>query len=262
MRLAHIVKCGTFFSPLLLCENIDLIYTNLFSLEVLSVLFFFIVFHGNIYILNDINDIYKDRAHPLKKNRPLASGELKLVSSIIFIAFTTIFIFNLSIFESSVIIGYALSYLSVFIFYNAIGKKIIFIDGILLLIMFFIRLYYGSLYFSIYLDASKSIIIFSILSILIVKKRISESKISESYRFENCALNYSEAIIFSIYSLSILYIAIQYIFFGLDLSVSILFLSSITIIKNSNFETDNLILEIFKIKYPLIISFLFYLYLI
>ncbi len=36
-----------------------------------------------VYLLNDLVDIEKDRAHPLKRNRPLASGALKPVYAII-----------------------------------------------------------------------------------------------------------------------------------------------------------------------------------
>ena len=60
---------------------------NFFVLPMLvSTIAAFVIFcflSGAVYIFNDVTDIEKDKKHPLKSKRPLASGELSVKNALI-----------------------------------------------------------------------------------------------------------------------------------------------------------------------------------
>jgi len=49
----------------------------------------FCLLSSSVYLINDLVDMERDRQHPIKKNRPLASGKLKpsiaIVAAVVFI---------------------------------------------------------------------------------------------------------------------------------------------------------------------------------
>ena len=80
IRIKHWLKNILIFLPVFFSVNI-------LSTELLKKSFIaFIVFclsSSIVYIINDLNDLEKDKKHPIKKLRPLASGKISISTSII-----------------------------------------------------------------------------------------------------------------------------------------------------------------------------------
>lgn len=73
MRVHHYIKNILIFFPLIfsgrLFEKNNFLYTLVGTAA-------FSLISSAVYIINDMRDVEKDRLHPTKKNRPLASGEV------------------------------------------------------------------------------------------------------------------------------------------------------------------------------------------
>ena len=80
IRIKHWLKNMLIFLPVFFS-------VNTLSLELLKKSFIaFIVFclsSSIVYIINDLNDLEKDKKRPIKKLRPLASGKISISTSII-----------------------------------------------------------------------------------------------------------------------------------------------------------------------------------
>ena len=80
LRVHHYLKNGLIFLPLLFSG--DLFQWNLLGQTMIGYLSFCLI-ASSIYIYNDIQDIEKDKMHPIKKKRPIATGEISLKKAII-----------------------------------------------------------------------------------------------------------------------------------------------------------------------------------
>jgi|TARA_Y100000389_G_scaffold82236_1_gene78803 hypothetical protein len=170
IRYKSYLKNFILFLPLFLTySNWSIInFTKLFIIFI-----FFSILASSIYILNDIFDIEIDKQHKKKKYRPLASGILPIKSAIIisiglsvlslsyFLFFTEKFTFLLAIF-----------YLMINFLYSIYFKKIKYLDLIIVLIGFLIRIYIGSISTEIIISnfLITQVILF-VLFILICKRR-------------------------------------------------------------------------------------------
>jgi decaprenyl-phosphate phosphoribosyltransferase len=143
MRIKHYIKNFLIFIPLFFSENL----LNISLL--LKVFISFISFNlmcSSIYIVNDINDMEKDRKHPIKKNRPLASGKISKQSAEIFLFVLLImsiilnFIANGKLYMSYI---YLLLYFILNLLYSKGLKNVALLDIIILVSGFIIRILYG-----------------------------------------------------------------------------------------------------------------------
>ncbi len=73
LRPKQWIKNGALFAPLLFSQN--LLNGPLF-IKTLEAFGLFCLLTGAVYILNDLKDLKEDRQHPVKRNRPLASGRV------------------------------------------------------------------------------------------------------------------------------------------------------------------------------------------
>ena len=155
IRVKHWLKNGLVFLPLFFSINvlkIDLLRNNIIAFMIFS-------FTASIvYVINDINDIEKDKLHPIKKNRPLASGAItknKAIITIFILSLLTISMMYLLYTLSNNIFVFIIPiiYLFINILYSNGIKNIPIIDVVIIVCGFVLRVMYGGI--SINIEVSK-----------------------------------------------------------------------------------------------------------
>lgn len=97
-----------------------------------------------VYVLNDLKDIEKDRMHPTKKNRPLASGAVKPYQGLILIILCVCVACIISVIMKNIIAASLLGLYFVLNIAYSIGlKNKPIIDIVILASGFVIRIFYG-----------------------------------------------------------------------------------------------------------------------
>ncbi|MBN8577721.1 MAG: UbiA prenyltransferase family protein [Cytophagales bacterium] len=124
-----------------------------------------------VYIINDIKDIEADRIHPLKKDRPLASGSISKSSAIIFlIAFLLAGLLIAYLLHLSFFILVS-SYLVINILYSFGLKNIPIVDLFIVSIGFLIRIHGGGILSGVEVSHWLSILVLLLSLFLVLAKR-------------------------------------------------------------------------------------------
>ncbi len=121
---------------------------NLFKTEaLLDVTFAFLIFCGissSVYIINDIVDAPRDRAHPFKKIRPIASGKLSPRRALLTALALMIFFLYLSTKISGHFFWIVSLYVALQVSYSLLLRNIIIIDALTVAAGFILRVIAGS----------------------------------------------------------------------------------------------------------------------
>lgn len=145
--------------------------------SIVNTLIAFILFSltsSTVYIMNDIIDVEKDRMHPKKKNRPIASGQVSIKEAIVamIIIFFITLITALSINKTLAII--LLIYFFNNIIYSFKVKNIVILDVISIAFGFVLRVISGGVVIGVTLSNWILLCTFSISLFLGFEKRSSE----------------------------------------------------------------------------------------
>lgn len=176
MRPKHYLKNFLVFLPLFFSGNL----LDVNKLLCTAVGFFsFCMMASTIYIINDILDLEKDKLHPLKKNRPIASGKVSVRSAIVLAVVTLLMSIALSalltlVCKSFMILIFIILYFIINLAYSFKLKKIPLLDIATIVICFIIRLLYGASITNIIVSNWMLLTIISIAFYLALGKRRNE----------------------------------------------------------------------------------------
>lgn len=141
LRVKHYIKNFLVFIPLFFSGQIfDIDKIIRASLGFVA----FCLVSSAVYILNDYKDIEKDKNHPKKKNRPLASGKIKPRTALCIMVICLIIATVISVYLKNIYGAICLLlYLVLNIAYSMGLKNIPIIDIAILASGFVIRVFYG-----------------------------------------------------------------------------------------------------------------------
>ena len=143
MRVHHYIKNILIFMPLIFSGNLT--DRRKFTATLLGMIAFSLVTSA-VYIINDIRDAEKDRMHPTKKNRPIASGAVTPFHAVVLMVFILIAAVVLLVVSDATAGSYALVFLYLFInvAYSMGLKDVPLLDVTILASGFLLRVLFGA----------------------------------------------------------------------------------------------------------------------
>lgn len=144
------------------------------TLRTVAAMLVFCVLSGSVYAINDVLDVEKDRAHPTKRNRPVASGKVPArVASGVAVGLIAVSIGGAAMLGVGFSIVASL-YLLLNLVYSAYLKEVVFVDVLTIAVGFVLRVLGGSLAADIHASAWLLVCTFLLALFLALGKRAHE----------------------------------------------------------------------------------------
>ena len=172
--------------PLHWIKNLSLFAAILFTGELYNPILFWKVFWAFIafnfatsatYVFNDILDVKVDRLHPIKKNRPIASGKMSIPVAIALSLGLSLASLYLAVNLNSLFVFMVLSYLAIQILYSLGLKKVPIVDILIIAFGFIMRVYSGAFVIDAHLSVWFLLCVISVALFLASGKRRAELNI-------------------------------------------------------------------------------------
>ncbi len=273
LRCKHYLKNVLIFLPIIfsgeIFNKIKLFYSLLGFIS-----FCFIA--SSIYIINDICDIEKDKLHPVKCKRPLASGKIKKESAIVLsivLVLISIFI-NIFIIKNIYALIFIIAYFVLNLAYSFGLKNTVILDIAILVSGFVIRVLYGGCITNIEISGWLFLTIMSLSFYMGLGKRRNEQKkhttgetrkVLQYYNYDfldkNMYMCMTLAIAF--YSLWAMSLTNKYMLYTVPLVLLLCMRYSLDVEGNSDGDPIEVVLHdkmiiLFGIIYSIIIFFILY----
>lgn len=174
MRPKHYIKNLLIFVPVFFSQN--LLDAKLFFRTLTGFIAFCLVASA-VYIFNDIHDVEEDRRHPLKKDRPIASGAISIKAGYMLAIGLVVVAIGLNVIYFSSnrnCIFVLLTYGVVNLGYSLGLKHIPFLDIALLVSGFFLRVLYGAVIIDVQVSSWVSLTVITLSIYLGLGKRRNE----------------------------------------------------------------------------------------
>jgi decaprenyl-phosphate phosphoribosyltransferase len=206
-------------------KNVLIFFTAFFGGELLEIsnlktlVFAFLYFSFTaslVYIINDLKDVEKDRLHPEKKSRPLASGVISKTQAYILIAIIIAILGIASFYVPLYVFYVTLTYFILNILYTLWLKHIAIIELFIISLGFVFRILIGG--FAVSVVPSKWIIMLTFFMALyvIIAKRRGELLHTTNNQTRKVLASYSEQYLSSAMILVLGVSIVTYIMYTID----------------------------------------------